>query len=138
MNDANDKLDDAADPTAIVGHSDFTNALAGALASGRMHHAWLLTGPRGIGKASMARLAAAWLLSEQVLKQVCLVMLPRNLPCRLMIRGQIWSFVARILIIWRLRRFLTTINQARSKLIKSAIWFRLWRISRREVAGALR
>ena len=65
MNDTNDKLDDAADPTAIVGHSDFTNALAGALASGRMHHAWLLTGPRGIGKASMARLAAAWLLSEQ-------------------------------------------------------------------------
>jgi hypothetical protein len=45
MNDTNDKLDDAADPTAIVGHSDFTNALAGALASGRMHHAWLLTGP---------------------------------------------------------------------------------------------
>jgi DNA polymerase-3 subunit delta' len=66
MNDTNDKLDDAADPTAIVGHSDFTNALAGALASGRMHHAWLLTGLRGIGKASMARLAAAWLLSEQV------------------------------------------------------------------------
>ncbi|MDC0967128.1 AAA family ATPase, partial [Alphaproteobacteria bacterium] len=66
MNDTNDKLDDPADPTAIVGHSDFTNALAGALASGRMHHAWLLTGPRGIGKASMARLAAAWLLSEQV------------------------------------------------------------------------
>jgi len=65
MNDVYDKLDDAADPTAIVGHSDFTNALAGALASGRMHHAWLLTGPRGIGKASMARLAAAWLLSEQ-------------------------------------------------------------------------
>ena len=30
-----------------------------------MHHAWLLTGPVGIGKASMARLAAAWLLSEQ-------------------------------------------------------------------------
>ena len=32
--------------------------------AGRMHHAWLLTGPVGIGKASMARLAAAWLLSE--------------------------------------------------------------------------
>ena len=34
MNDANDKFDDAADPTAVVGHSDFTNALAGALANG--------------------------------------------------------------------------------------------------------
>ena len=60
MNDANEKLNDAFDPTAIVGHSDFTNALAAALASGRMHHAWLLTGPRGIGKASIARSAAAW------------------------------------------------------------------------------
>ena len=68
MNDANNKLDDVVDPTAIVGHSDFTNALAGASASGRMHHAWLLTGPRGIGKASMARLAAAWLLSEQAVE----------------------------------------------------------------------
>ena len=65
MNDANGKLADTVDSTAVVGHSDFTNALSGALASGRMHHAWLLTGPRGIGKASMARLAAAWLLSEQ-------------------------------------------------------------------------
>ena len=65
MNDANDKSAEAVDPTAIVGHSDFTNSLSGALASGRMPHAWLLTGPRGIGKASMARLAAAWLLSEQ-------------------------------------------------------------------------
>ncbi|MGB0584105.1 MAG: hypothetical protein ACPGMT_03460, partial [Candidatus Puniceispirillaceae bacterium] len=68
MNDANDKLDDAVEPTAIVGHSDFTNALAVAFARGRMHHAWLLTGPRGIGKASMARLAAAWLLSEQAVE----------------------------------------------------------------------
>ena len=39
MNDANDKLDDAVEPTAIVGHSDFTNALAVAFARGRMHHA---------------------------------------------------------------------------------------------------
>jgi len=57
MNDANDKLDNAVDQTAIVGHSNFTNALAGALASGRMHHAWLLTGPRGIGKAGRGALA---------------------------------------------------------------------------------
>ena len=41
MNDANEKLDDSVDLTAIVGHSGFTNALAGALVSGRMHHAWL-------------------------------------------------------------------------------------------------
>ena len=29
-----------------------------------MHHAWLLTGPRGIGKAHLALQAAAWLLAE--------------------------------------------------------------------------
>ena len=33
---------------------------------GRMHHAWLLTGPRGIGKAQLAHKAAAWLLAERV------------------------------------------------------------------------
>jgi Mg-chelatase subunit ChlI len=125
MNDVYDKLDDAADPTAIVGHSDFTNALAGALASGRMHHAWLLTGPRGIGKASMARLAAAWLLSEQA---AATGLFGDATP----------QFAVSPNDPWRLRQFLTIINQARSKLIKSAIWFRLWRISRHVVAGALR
>ncbi len=51
-------------PLAIQGHDAVTSALAGSMASGRMHHAWLLTGPRGIGKASLARLAAAWILSS--------------------------------------------------------------------------
>lgn len=32
--------------------------------SGAMHHAWLLTGPRGLGKASFARAAALRLLAE--------------------------------------------------------------------------
>ena len=33
--------------------------------SGRLHHAWLLTGPQGIGKASFARAAATqWLLAD--------------------------------------------------------------------------
>ena len=49
----------------IQGHDHFMADLAMSLSGGRMHHAWLLTGPVGIGKASMARLAAAWLLSEQ-------------------------------------------------------------------------
>ena len=50
---------------SIQGHDHFLADLAKSLSGGRMHHAWLLTGPVGIGKASMARLAAAWLLSEQ-------------------------------------------------------------------------
>ena len=48
-----------------LSHEHFLADLAKSLSGGRMHHAWLLTGPVGIGKASMARLAAAWLLSEQ-------------------------------------------------------------------------
>ena len=49
----------------IQGHDIFLADLAKSLSGGRMHHAWLLTGPVGIGKASMAKLAAAWILSEQ-------------------------------------------------------------------------
>ena len=37
-------------------------AFAAALASGRLHHAWLLTGPEGIGKATFAYRAARRLL----------------------------------------------------------------------------
>lgn len=36
-----------------------------ALAFGRLHHAWLLTGPEGVGKASFAYLAARRLLGAQ-------------------------------------------------------------------------
>ena len=38
----------------LYGHADAERLLAEALASGRMHHAWLLTGPQGIGKATLA------------------------------------------------------------------------------------
>ncbi|MET0182634.1 MAG: DNA polymerase III subunit delta' [Caulobacterales bacterium] len=39
---------------AFVGHGDAEAALAAALSGGRMHHAWLLTGPRRLGKATLA------------------------------------------------------------------------------------
>ncbi|MBT6123398.1 MAG: DNA polymerase III subunit delta' [Candidatus Puniceispirillum sp.] len=52
------------DPNNIYGHADFKMALAAARTSERIHHAWLLTGPKGIGKASMAYIAAAWLLCD--------------------------------------------------------------------------
>lgn len=51
-------------PNSMYGHVDFKTTLASARTSERMHHAWLLTGPNGIGKASMAYIAAAWLLSD--------------------------------------------------------------------------
>ena len=38
----------------LYGHGEAERLLAEALASGRLHHAWLLTGPQGIGKATLA------------------------------------------------------------------------------------
>ncbi len=38
----------------LFGHDAAERALAEALVGGRMHHAWLLAGPQGIGKATLA------------------------------------------------------------------------------------
>ena len=38
----------------LIGHSDAEQMMIKSLESGRMHHAWLLTGPAGIGKATLA------------------------------------------------------------------------------------
>lgn len=39
---------------AFIGHDGAELALADALGGGRMHHAWLLAGPKGVGKATLA------------------------------------------------------------------------------------
>ncbi|MDD3445752.1 MAG: DNA polymerase III subunit delta' [Zavarzinia sp.] len=38
----------------LIGHAEAETALLDALAEGKLHHAWLITGPRGIGKATLA------------------------------------------------------------------------------------
>lgn len=48
---------------ALVGHDAQERAFIEALASGRTHHAWLLGGPEGIGKASFAYRAARFVLA---------------------------------------------------------------------------
>ena len=48
----------------LHGHATPTAAFLDARASGRMHHAWLLTGPQGVGKGSFARGAALRLLAD--------------------------------------------------------------------------
>ena len=42
----------------VVGQGHITDILTKALASGRIAHAYLLTGPRGVGKTSIARILA--------------------------------------------------------------------------------
>lgn len=48
----------------LIGHATAERTLLDAHASGRMHHAWLLTGPRGIGKATLAYRFARFLLAH--------------------------------------------------------------------------
>ncbi len=49
---------------SLLGHDHAWREWRGAMASARMHHAWILAGPRGLGKASFARAAAAALVAE--------------------------------------------------------------------------
>ena len=48
----------------LVGNEPARAALAAAMASGALHHAWLIAGPEGVGKGRFARAAALRLLAE--------------------------------------------------------------------------
>lgn len=50
--------------TGFIGNTAAQSALAAAMQSGALHHAWLLAGPEGVGKASFARQAAQRMLAE--------------------------------------------------------------------------
>ena len=49
--------------TNLIGHEDAENLLLGAFGSSRLHHAWLITGPEGIGKATLAYRFARFVLA---------------------------------------------------------------------------
>lgn len=60
-----DRLGDFLHPrevSALIGQDEAERAIFDAFMSGRMHHAWLLTGPKGIGKATLAYRLARFLL----------------------------------------------------------------------------
>src|SRR5207249_11432263 len=50
---------------AVVGQDAITRTLRNALASGRVAHAYLFAGPRGVGKTTTARLLAKALLCPE-------------------------------------------------------------------------
>lgn len=61
-----DKVQGAPHPretTLLVGQEEAEAAFHEAYTSGRLHHAWLLTGPRGVGKATLAWRIARFLLT---------------------------------------------------------------------------
>ncbi len=49
----------------LVGHEAAERAFLDAFEQGRLHHGWLLEGPSGIGKATLARRFAAFLLGAR-------------------------------------------------------------------------
>lgn len=51
------------DTAVLFGHEAAERHLLEACRSGRLHHAWLIAGPRGVGKATLAFRFARWLLA---------------------------------------------------------------------------
>lgn len=58
-------MSDDGDAFPLLGHDDAISRLARAWRSARMHHALLLSGPQGIGKATLARRLAAAIASGE-------------------------------------------------------------------------
>jgi DNA polymerase-3 subunit delta' len=54
--------DPRANPT-LLGHPEAEATILDAIRAGRMHHAWLITGPEGVGKATLAYRFARCLLA---------------------------------------------------------------------------
>lgn len=48
----------------LLGHQHAERRMRLAFESGKLHHAWLISGPKGIGKASLAYKFAAYVLSD--------------------------------------------------------------------------
>lgn len=62
-----DRLEDTPHPRAterLYGQDHAEAELLSAIQSGRMHHAWLITGPKGVGKATLAWRTARFMLSR--------------------------------------------------------------------------
>ncbi|WP_412505950.1 DNA polymerase III subunit delta' [Roseovarius sp. SYSU LYC5161] len=62
-----DRVDGAPHPRetpSLIGQHGAETAFLDAYNAGRAHHAWLLTGPRGVGKATMAWAMARFLLAQ--------------------------------------------------------------------------
>lgn len=50
--------------TSLVGNAAAMAAFRAAMSGAQLHHAWLIAGPEGVGKANFARAAAARMLAE--------------------------------------------------------------------------
>ncbi len=64
----------------LFGHDAAEDFFLGAFNAGSLHHAWLLTGERGIGKATFAYRAARFLLSQEQAGQASSLAVPASHP----------------------------------------------------------
>jgi len=62
--DVDDGIPDPRETATLFGHAAAEQTLLDAVDSGRLPHAWLITGPKGIGKATLAFRFARYLLSR--------------------------------------------------------------------------
>ena len=49
----------------LQGHEEAEQEFLNVIGLGRLHHAWLICGPRGIGKATLAYRMARYLLAHK-------------------------------------------------------------------------
>ena len=61
-----DSLTGPLSESELIGHAGAERALLDAWAAGRLHHAWLISGPEGIGKATLAGRFARFLLAHGI------------------------------------------------------------------------
>lgn len=73
----------------LFGHRAAERELAAALGSGRIHHAWLIAGPEGIGKATLAYRFAAYALADPDVRDpaAASLALPEQTPALRMVRA---------------------------------------------------
>ena len=70
----------------LFGHEAALAELTDALGSGRMHHAWLIVGPEGVGKATLAYRFARMVLAETGERERSIAStrcFARSRPCRI-------------------------------------------------------
>lgn len=69
----------------VIGHNAAVSDFMAAWGTGRLHHAWLITGPQGIGKATLAYALARWVMAPD--RPAYSLTLPSNHPINKQVAG---------------------------------------------------